>query len=321
MEKPRLSASKISTLKSCTWIYWCKYHLKMPDLPNDGRDRGSVTHDTLEILSQPKWKNYAKYILDNNGEVPDSVYRIIKIKAKKLKIDDDENINLILEMLYVAIQYDFFCENNVSLEIEKDFLLESEYYKIRGFIDKLAVYRDGRAIVWDYKTSKKKKSAKEIKFDMQVYIYSLACYKLLKKIPEVKFLFLRFPKQPVQEAIRLTANQLKGFENFLEYMAKIVVEFNKEASCNDLAWYSADRKWLCGKEGLNKEGNTAFICQYRRPGYFYRIYDEDGGVIASSFTKEDLSPKEGQEIKRLFYKGCPAFHRKKISKNTQPNDD
>ena len=46
MSEPQtaLSASRIKTAQSCSWLYWCKYKLKLPDTSNDGARRGSICH-------------------------------------------------------------------------------------------------------------------------------------------------------------------------------------------------------------------------------------------------------------------------------------
>ena len=35
-----LSASRIKTLETCSWVYWNNYHTKVPQRSNDGSDRG-----------------------------------------------------------------------------------------------------------------------------------------------------------------------------------------------------------------------------------------------------------------------------------------
>ncbi len=52
----KLSASRIKTLQSCTFLYWVKYHLKLPDQTNSGALRGTGTHSILEFLKKPKRK-------------------------------------------------------------------------------------------------------------------------------------------------------------------------------------------------------------------------------------------------------------------------
>jgi len=52
MDNPKtaLSASRIKTVEGCSWLYWCKYKLKLPDASNDGAKRGSICHLIFEHL-------------------------------------------------------------------------------------------------------------------------------------------------------------------------------------------------------------------------------------------------------------------------------
>ena len=49
-ENKPLSASRIKTLQTCSWQYWCKYHLKLPDKSNHGSLRGTICHAIFENL-------------------------------------------------------------------------------------------------------------------------------------------------------------------------------------------------------------------------------------------------------------------------------
>ena len=43
-----LSASRIKLAKQCSWQYWCKYVLKLPESTNEGASRGWIVHLVLE---------------------------------------------------------------------------------------------------------------------------------------------------------------------------------------------------------------------------------------------------------------------------------
>ena len=59
-ETKTLSASKIKTLQSCSWLYWCKYHLKLPEESNSGASRGTICHLIFECLGNPRHKHHYK---------------------------------------------------------------------------------------------------------------------------------------------------------------------------------------------------------------------------------------------------------------------
>ena len=49
-EKIKLSASKIKTAEGCSWLYYTKYVLKLPDISNSGASRGTICHLILKIM-------------------------------------------------------------------------------------------------------------------------------------------------------------------------------------------------------------------------------------------------------------------------------
>ena len=63
--KETLSASKIKTLKSCSWQYWCKYILKLPDKTNSGALIGDTVHIILECLGSARHKSHYNKIVKN----------------------------------------------------------------------------------------------------------------------------------------------------------------------------------------------------------------------------------------------------------------
>ena len=55
-DRVTLSASRIKTAQSCSWLYWAKYKLKLPDKGNEGASRGTVCHEVFEFLGDKKYK-------------------------------------------------------------------------------------------------------------------------------------------------------------------------------------------------------------------------------------------------------------------------
>ena len=70
MPKETLSASKIKTLKSCSWLYWCKYHLKLPDKTNDGALKGEIVHLVFECLGKERHRKHYDNILKKKNPLP-----------------------------------------------------------------------------------------------------------------------------------------------------------------------------------------------------------------------------------------------------------
>ena len=91
----KLSASRIKVAQTCSWQYWAKYILKLPDKSNDGAKRGSICHLVFECLGNPRHKKHYSKILKNKD--------IFASKPVE-KLDDNfiENLKLkLLQKVYI----------------------------------------------------------------------------------------------------------------------------------------------------------------------------------------------------------------------------
>jgi hypothetical protein len=135
-------------------------------------------------------------------------------------------------------------------------------------------------------------------------MYSLATFKQDGIIPEVKFLFLRFPDSAEQAAPKLTEEELEGFELFLGELADLLSGYDESKAQDNLAKNGSKYRWLCGSEKPGK-----WICPVRRPFEFFSLIEKSSGkIIKSAHTKKELEASEGQEIATNNYEGCPAWH-------------
>jgi len=300
-----LSASRIKTLESCSWSYWCNYHLKVPQKSNEGAIRGTVCHLIFELLLDLRHKKHFDLIIkESNTEASKPIVRLVKKHLKKREALTKENFELCMSMILVCLNQDFYGTDTLEPAApELEFLLESKKpkYKIRGFIDKTFKYKDKVKII-DYKTSKYKFRGDDLTANVQAMAYTLASKKkLYPKIDkvEVEFQFLKFPRQPLQQ-VDVSEEQLKGFEHYLAHVFKLVNSFDKAKARTNFAVDSQKTKWLC------KAGAT-WRCPYLDPVDYYAIKDEFDDIVKTSFKKEDLpKPKRGERLVRLRYEGCPA---------------
>jgi len=203
-------------------------------------------------------------------------------------------------MILVGLNLDFFGEGGTVGEPEFRFELsnESPEYKIRGYIDKTITYPDGHVKIVDYKSSKAKFSGDDLEANVQAMVYSLVGYKILKaKKASAEFIFLRFPKQPLQQLV-FTESQLKGLEHYLSYMYELTNSLTAETAKNNLAINCEKKKWLC------KAGK--WECPYLRPFKYHALLDAEGNVARTALKKEDLKPEPGQTFTILEAAGCPG---------------
>jgi len=305
-EKIRLSASKIKTLDTCSWLFFSKYHLKIPDTTNDGASRGTIIHLIFELMLKPKHK---KKYFTKLKKSPTAILRckplnrLLTKHTKRLNVNDKDNLALIYQMLYVGFNYDFYCKGNKDLKEEDHFEIEGDNFVINGFIDKKAFYKN-KIDIWDYKSSKAKFSKEDIQSNYQALMYSLATFKQSGIIPEVKFLFLRFPASPEQAAPKLTEEELEGFEIFLSELAELLSDYNEDKALENLAKNGTKYRWLCGSDKPGK-----WICPARKSFEFYSLVEKGTGkIVKSAFTTSDLKTDENHDVVAKSYEGCPAWN-------------
>ena len=301
-----LSASRIKTLETCSWSYWCNYHLKMPQRGNSGAMRGTLCHLVFELLLKPRHRHHYKKILKYNSlEGSPAVQRLVtKHLIRDGIYEDGESRDLCDKMIVVGLQNEFLGkEDDVITGIEEKFIIKNEdpTYKIIGYMDKLVSTEEtGKLKIVDYKSSKYKFKGEELDSNIQAMMYTLAAKKLWPKYKDiiVEFLFLRFPKQPAQQ-IEVSEEQLKGFEHYLEHMYNVVNNLSEKDAQTNFAKDSDDRRWLC------KAGKT-WRCPYLDPFEYYALYNDTGEITKTAFEESDLKAKKDQRIEKLRYAGCPA---------------
>ena len=336
-----LSASRIKTLQMCSWQYWCKYHLKLPDKSNEGSLRGTICHAVFENLGNPKHrKHYTRIVKTQNAYASPPVKRMIESYAKKHNIDDFENMDLINQMTVEGLNFDFFGDKDskpTESISEKDFDISAsegnKNYRILGFIDKLFLFkRKKQAVIRDFKTSKQIFSGKDYTDNMQDLMYCLAVKHLYPEFlkRKMEFLFLKFDCNNEGNCTMkpLDDDELEGFEYFLTEVQQIINNFNEVLASKNLAYNKGylgrddgfAGRVVCGRADyagqLKKDGTPMWHCPFKFPREFYALVDTSGVRIASADLKEDLESKfnsklssEGGDLKieKVKYDGCPAF--------------
>ncbi len=335
-----LSASRIKTAQSCSWKYWCSYHLKLPDKSNDGARRGSICHLVFECLGENRHKKHFSIIIKKRDVFASkAIERLIRKHAKKEGVNDEDNIKQICDMTLAGLQYDFFgTESGKPSQAlsEQDFEIDVKEgkfdYRIKGFIDKLFLYKkQGLAIIRDFKSSKEVFKGKDLENNLQDLMYSLA---VKKKFPDYsnrcsEFLFLKFlpNEKGVVKMPALTEEELDGFQSELTEIQKYLDSFDIQTAFSNLAArqdYPKDDSFSgplqCGrasKKGeLKKDGTIKWHCPYKFDFYYYKICDMKGTMVTSCFLEDfDEYVKKYPEDKYLYqtmwYQGCPG-HQKNL---------
>jgi hypothetical protein len=317
-QKKYVSASTMKSLEQCSCKYYTDKHLKVPEKNNDGARRGTICHALLEYLQNEKHRaNYDRVIKANDVSGDAACLRLTRRHFEVAGMDDksEENFDLVKKMIMVGLKHDFFCtENGGKLgKAETDFLIENEDppYIIKGYIDKHALYDKGKTLkIIDYKSSKKKFSKDALDGERQAMMYTLASKTLWPKVKRIifNFLFLKFPKQPIQE-LEFSDEALKGFEHYISRVFHIVNNFTKEKHA--VANFAADsdkNSWLCAAGRIQPNGKQKWVCPQRDPYKYYVLLDNESRIVDSSMKKSELKAEKGQKIEKREYEGCPRWH-------------
>lgn len=334
-----LSASRIKTFKECSWKYFCTYILKLPETRNDGASKGWICHLILECLFLPRrQKHFKKVTKDKTLLKTAAIKKLIEIHAKKLNLNDADIVD-IDTMTMNALNSDFFGKKKKGLLksfAEQDFDLvvikdDGIKYRVKGFIDQMFLYKDGTAVIRDFKSSKKKFSGKEIEDNLQDYIYSLFVKKE-HKIEKVhsEFLFLRFDlsgdgvikMKPISNA------EHEGFEFELTAYQEAIQNFDEDSAKRNFAArgdYPKDGSFsgplMCGRaktpNDLKVDGTKMWHCPYKFAFEYYCVVDfETDKTIRSAFERDldelktwlaNHTDKHKLLLKKRRYNGCPAI--------------
>ena len=304
-----LSASRIKTLETCSWVYWNNYHTKVPQTQNDGALRGTICHTIFELLLNPKHKNHYKQIIKSNSITGSkAITKLVKKLKAKVGLNES-NFEILDQMIMVGLKHDFFGEKDgkiVSPEYAFEIKNDEPKYHIKGFIDK-PIKSKNKMVIIDYKSSKAKFRGDDLEANIQAMMYSLASKKLWPKLkPIVRFLFLRFPKQPIQE-LEFTDEQIKGFEHYLEHINEYINNFDENSAKANFAIDSDKNKWMC------QIGN--WKCPYKDPYEYYVKLNDKNEIVETSLNNNFKNTKEFK-IEKRRYEGCPKWP-KQIKSNDE----
>jgi hypothetical protein len=305
-----LSASRIKTLETCSWQYWCKYQLGLPDSTNSGALRGSLCHLIFELLLKPRHKKHYDAILKKKSmKGSKAVYNLALKHMRKFETNSEQGViekedhDLVNKMVYIGLNHNFFGHEGAVIDCpEQEFKIQNDVpnYNIYGYMDKPIKYSKKKELkIVDYKSSKRKFQGEELESNVQAMMYALAATKLWPEFKRiiVQFLFLRFPRQPVQE-LEFTKDELKGFEVYLEHLNKIINNFSEDNGKSNFASENGNG-WLCGP------AKSGWICPFHKPFDYYVLLDNDGKRIKSSY-ENDFDIQDGQSVEKMSYAGCPA---------------
>lgn len=335
-----LSASRIKTLQGCSWSYYCSYILKLSDRGNLGSQLGSIAHTIFESLGSPRRKKYyLKCLRRKNIYKVESIRRLVKKHFIKYGITDKEEAKKLNSMVVCGLAYDFFgtrlgtpTQSFSELPFDISVKKRGVSYRVKGFIDKLFLYRQKKiALIRDFKTSKKLFDGKDLEDNLQDQIYSLAVRNLYPEFLKIKveFPFLQLvPELGKKAIIKMgghTKSEIAGFEYVLTELQKYVDSFSEKDARLNMAYdkpFPSDKSFsgrlLCGfdeYEGqLKKDGTKRWGCPYKWGRQYYCVRDRKKNIVKTYFLDQydeiEYDSSKGEKLFLEKYHGCPRWNRK-----------
>ncbi|MEK7528180.1 MAG: PD-(D/E)XK nuclease family protein, partial [Patescibacteria group bacterium] len=208
----KASYSQIYTYLECPLKYKFRYLFQVPSPPQATTSFGSSVHNAL--------KNFYEILLEDRSLIP--TLEGLQSLYKKNWISQGYDTRTFEQAMYKRGQEmieRFFEENKnnwvVPAFVEKMFTLRIAECSITGRIDRIDKLEDGTYEVIDYKTGKLK-DEKEVKKDLQLSLYALACRDFLKiPVSRLSLYFLEDNKkistERTEEDINKFEDELKGY--------------------------------------------------------------------------------------------------------------
>lgn len=170
----KLSYTQLDTFKTCPLKYSYRYVMKVPVPPAHSANFGTSVHNTL--------KDFYKLLMDGKKVDFDVMSELYEKNWISYGYESKEHEKIRykkgLEMLrrYFASNSDPWV---VSEFLERPFTLKLGEYSLSGRIDRIDKLDDGTYEVIDYKTGRLKSNL-NLKKDLQLSIYALACRDIYK---------------------------------------------------------------------------------------------------------------------------------------------
>jgi hypothetical protein len=313
MAKPsiRFSASRSKEVSSCSWIFYVKEYLKVPDSVHNKTVIGSFLHAIMESImlrTRPKRVAMFKDMLKNGAsfKMYPQFIRYAKMYDAKFGMApyDVNELESMLEVALLGLRPHFIDVkgefNPPEYYNEMEFNIKIGDAHLKGFIDVLIVYPD-RIEIQDFKSQGKVFAKEELTNNIQAAVYELAVWKMFKKPSSVTFILLRHPptKRTPNKHLQVFGQKdetfFSGLEEYIKFGHSYMNNFGiQEATLN----FKAD----------HDKGFCLRVCQFRQSVDYVVELDKDGDPV-KGFFPEDTPDKvpNGHRLEARRYNGCLRF--------------
>ena len=238
-----LSASSIECYNSCSMKYKFRYIDRVPEKPSKSFFQlGRIVHDVAREFHEKK--------LTSKSDIADLLEKYWNTDGYEFLYEErqyKEDAKQILENFY---NYSISSKGKI-VSIEEKFKVYLGNCILRGQCDRIDLDEDNFHII-DYKTSKKKKTKKELMEDYQLGVYALyassAKDKVLEgtvysKVPsKLSLVFLRDADPEV--SIEIDSEYLINYKNSIQEIARKIKARDFETTKNEFACSFCDYKEL-----------------------------------------------------------------------------
>jgi len=248
------SHSRLSTFERCTYKYKLKYLDKVKAETTQGVEAfmGSMVHDTLErvyidkqfekVMTLKEAQGYLKALWKKNWN--DQIIIVRK------EYGEENYFKMALKFIKMYFDRFYPFDDGLTIGLEDRVIIKLDKagrYKLQGYIDRLASFKDGEYHIVDYKTNRHLKIQDQLDQDRQLALYQLAVMKNYRDAKKVvlKWHFLAFDKTLTStrtkeelEALRKNTIQLiKTIEKCKEFKT------NKSKLCDWCEFRSMCPEW------------------------------------------------------------------------------
>lgn len=203
------SFSRLSTFEQCEFSFYQQYIEEECGENNAWGILGGYTHEVIEkiLLGEIAAESGSEYFMKN---LPEFNFDTMKPDYGDKWVSDTKSF------------FDTFKGvNDNVVAVEKDFQIDIDGYKLRGFIDLITESEEGLLKEVDFKTSKKFSKPDLIKKQRQLYLYGAAMKELYGRHPnKMYFYFLRD-----KAAIEVEWSD-KDYQESIGWMKRIVDKIN-----------------------------------------------------------------------------------------------
>lgn len=169
-----LSHSQLETFERCPWQYALRYLYRIPEPQHSSATFGMILHDTLKTFYSAI-QSGKKSTLPLLEECYANAWRSEGFLNHAHMSHQKTHGREMLQAFFERQKSDF----GQPVALEKSFTLTLAGVRLTGRIDRIDRLPDGTYKVIDYKTGKQKTAA-QVKKDLQLSVYALACARALK---------------------------------------------------------------------------------------------------------------------------------------------